>query len=213
MSSPRLAIIGAGSVGGGLGARLARSGHEVYFGLRAGKEASELLAKSGGTAHARLPEEAAAAADIVFITVPGRVAVEVAKGLPLDGKIVVDCANPLAMDDLGPKWVPPPEGSLAQAIQAAQPQARVIKAFNTFGAEFHADPRVGMGSVDVQMASDDDEAKATLSEVIRKAGFHPLDVGPLRNAACLENLAILWIHRAYRLGAGRQWAFQAVARD
>jgi len=211
MTDHKIAVIGAGSVGGGLGARLARSGYEVYFGLREGKEASELLAKSGSTAHARLPEEAAEVADIVILALPARAMLEVAGKLPLAGKIVVDAANPITWDK-GPVWAPPPEGSLAAAIQALVPNAKVVKAFNTFGAEFHADPRVGDRGVDVQMASDHDDAKSALAAVARRAGFNPVDVGPLRNAAALENLAVLWIHLAMAAGRGREFAFMAVDR-
>jgi len=53
------------------------------------------------------------------------------------------------------------------------------------------------------------QAAAAVAEA---AGFTPVDSGPLRNAAVLENLAILWIHLALREGHGRSWAFKKVNR-
>ncbi len=50
------------------------------------------------------------------------------------------------------------------------------------------------------------------SSIALKAGFTPSDVGPLRNAALLESLAVLWIHLAVKGGQGRQVAFKLLKR-
>jgi NADPH-dependent F420 reductase len=206
-----IGIIGAGNVGAALGRRLSESGHAVRFGVRDPEKIAELVAAIDG-ASAAAQAEVAAASDAVFLTVPGPVAVDVAAGLgELDGVIVVDCANPLRWDN-GPVWNPPPEGSIAAAIAARCPKARVVKAFNTFGAEFHADPKLGEHAADVYMAGDDADAKAAVAEIAESAGFAPVDAGPLRNAAVLENLAMLWIHLALAGGQGRDFAFKMLRR-
>ena len=92
------------------------------------------------------------------------------------------------------------------------PGARVVKGFNTFGAEIHLDPSLGGTVADVFLAGDDAEAKKAVAAVAEAAGFTPVDSGPLRNAAVLENLAILWIHLALREGHGRNWSFKKLAR-
>jgi 8-hydroxy-5-deazaflavin:NADPH oxidoreductase len=204
----RIAVIGSGNVGGNLGTRLSNSGFEVKFGVReVDDKVKAVLAKTKG-ATTGTPEEAAAWGDVVFMAVPGTVALDVTKGLAkqLEGKIVVDCNNALTWKD-GPVWTPPPEGSLAQAIAKAAPGARVIKGFNTFGAEFHGDPNHAGPPAQVFFASDDAEAKKTLIEVATKGGWRPVDAGGLRNAGVLENLAILWIHLALAAGHGRDWTF------
>jgi hypothetical protein len=211
-SQPTIAILGAGNVGGNLGVRLAASGYTVKFGVRPGSDVAALLARAGERAEALGTREAAAAADIVFISTPTAVAPQVAKEAGLGGKIVVDCTNPLTWND-GPVWAPPPAGSVAAAIAEAVPDARVVKGFNTFGAEIHLDPSLGGTVADVFLAGDDAEAKRVVAEVARQAGFSPVDSGPLRNAAVLENLAILWIHLALREGHGRTWSFKKVSRD
>jgi NADPH-dependent F420 reductase len=204
---PKIAIVGPGNVGSALGGRLESSGFAVVYGVREGSDA-----KSAGKAARASVKEAASGADVIFLAVPGQVALEAAKGLgPCEGKIVVDCNNAIRWDG-GPVWNPPAEGSLAQAIQKALPGARVVKAFNQFGAEYHADPKVGDTNADVFLAGDDAEAKAIVSSVAEAAGFRPIDAGPLRNASVLENLAVLWIHLAMVGGQGRDIVFKMLSR-
>jgi NADPH-dependent F420 reductase len=205
--SIRVAIIGVGNVGGNLGARLSQSGVPVRFGVKEGKDVKALLARCKD---ASVSDAAGAAAwgEVVFLAVPGSVALDVARSLAkqLEGKIVVDCNNPLTWKD-GPVWAPPAEGSLAAAIAKAAPGARVVKGFNTFGAEFHADPKLAGAPAEVYLAADDAEAKKKVTEVATQGGFRPVDAGPLRNAAVLENFAMLWIHLANVGGQGRKFVF------
>lgn len=212
--SIRVAIIGAGSVGGNLGARLSISGLPVQFGVRDKTDKAALLARCATDATTASPAEAAAWGDVVFLAVPASAALEVARSLAkqLEGKVVVDCNNPLTWKD-GPVWAPPAEGSLAAAIAKAAPGARVVKGFNTFGAEHHADPHhAGEPATQVFLASDDAQAKTKVTEVATKAGFRVVDAGPLRNAAVLENLAILWIHLAMVGGQGRDFVLEMKRR-
>jgi len=200
----KIGIIGAGNVGGNLGVRLSKSGFAVRFGLKDDKDASALLARCEKGATAGSVEDAAKQSDVIFLAVPGTVAVSVAKSLAphLEGKVLVDCNNPLTWKD-GPVWAPPPEGSLAEALAKAAPGAKVVKAFNGFGAEHHLDPK----GADVFMAGDDQGAKAAVAEIANKAGFRAIDSGPLRNAGVVENVAILWIHLAMVGGKGRGFSF------
>jgi NADPH-dependent F420 reductase len=206
-TSTKVAVIGAGNVGGGLGARLSNSGLAVKFGVKPDADVKALLAQCKG-ATASAPVEAAAWADVVFMALPGSVAIEVAKSLAgtLAGKVVVDCNNPLVWKE-GPVWDPPPEGSMAAAIAKAAPGARVVKGFNTFGAEFHKDPTFAGAPADVFLAADDADAKKLVMEVAKQGGFRPVDAGPLRNASVLENVAMLWIHLATVGGQGRAFTF------
>lgn len=204
----KVAIIGSGKVGGNLGIRLAQRGNTVFFGVKPGKDASALLERAGPEAEARAVAQAVRDAEVVFLAVPANIAVDAARAAgDLAGKIVVDCTNPLRWD-AGPVHDPPAEGSNAAALAAAFPRARVVKGFNTFGAEFHLDPSLGDRSVDVYLAGDDRAAKTAVAQLARDAGFTPVDSGPLRNAALLENLAVLWIHLAMVEGRGRNFAFK-----
>lgn len=206
-ATTRVAIIGAGNVGGGLGIGLSNRGLPVKFGVRGDTDVKGLLAQCKD-ATAATPDEAAAWGEVVFLAVPGAVAVEVARSLAgaLAGKVVVDCNNPLVWKE-GPVWSPPPEGSLAAAIAQAAPGALVVKGFNTFGAEFHKEPGRAAVPADVFLAGDDAAAKKLVMDVATTGGFRPVDAGPLRNASVLENLAMLWIHLATVGGQGRDFTF------
>ena len=203
-----IAIIGTGKVGSALGRRLAVTGHDVVFGARG--PVDELIASIGERASAAPPGEAAARVDVVVLAVPGAVAVEAARDLgDLEGKVLVDATNPLKIDR-GPVWDPPAAGSTAQALQAVLPKAHVVKGLNTFGAEFHSAPTVAGQPLTTFLAGD--EGKDRVADLLRSAGFDPVDAGPLRNASLLENVAILWIYLAMVEGQGRDFAFQLVRR-
>lgn len=208
----RVAIIGTGNVGGSLGTRLAAAGCDVIFGAR-GDPPEGLLERAGARARAAAVADAVQAAEVVVLAVPGGAAKAVAAehAARLDARVLIDATNPVSWDG-GPVWSPPEEGSNAAAVAAAAPGARVVKAFNTFGAEFHADPSLGAGSVDVPFAADDVEAATVVAELAETAGFTPVNAGPLRNASVLENLAVLWIHLATVGGQGRNVAFKLLSR-
>lgn len=205
-----VAIIGAGNVGKALGHRLKEIGVSVRFGVRdAGKESPVALSALGPSFAVA---EACAPARLVFLAVPAEAAVEAAiAASPLARKIVVDCTNPLRWLD-GPVWSPPAEGSVTAALAAALPGLRLVKAFCHFGAEIHADPRVAGGAADAYVAGDDETAKTEVQELAERMGFRSLDAGGMRNAAVLENLAVLWIHLAMKSGLGRSFAFRAEGR-
>jgi NADPH-dependent F420 reductase len=208
----KIAIVGAGNVGGNLGIRLAGAGYPVRFGTRSGSGLTELLARCGGKAEVTSVTDATGWADVVFFAVPAKAVVDAVHGAgDLTGKIVVDCNNPVGWDD-GPTLGPVDEGSLTAAIAKAAPGARVVKAFNTFGAEFHLDPAIAGTAADVPMAGDDAGAKEVVAGIARQAGFSPLDAGPLRNARLLEALAVLWIHLALKGGHGRNVAWKLLSR-
>ncbi|MEM1416728.1 MAG: NAD(P)-binding domain-containing protein [Myxococcota bacterium] len=193
-------IVGAGRVGSALARRFRAVGVDVVLGLREGREVPEPLAALGVTGG-----PASALPGLVFLAVPAPAAIEAVAAVPA-GTIVVDCSNPVRWDE-GPVVDAPAEGSVAAALAAARPDLRVLKGFNTFGAEWHADPESAAGPATVPFAGDDAEAKAQAMALATRAGFAPLDAGPLRNAALLEHAAVLWIHLATAGGLGRGSVF------
>lgn len=207
--SNRIAVIGTGNVGAPLARRARAAGYSVVVGARDVGAAAEKF--KGLDVAVASPAEAAASADVVLLTIPANVAIATAHGLNLrHGVVLVDCTNPLRWDD-GPVWAPPPEGSMTAALAAALPGVDVVKGFSHFGAEVHEDPLVGGLPADMFVAGDSPSAKARVLELAQALGYRGLDAGPTRNAALLENLAMLWIHLAVT-GKGRQFAFKALER-
>jgi predicted dinucleotide-binding enzyme len=213
MTIRNVTIAGAGNVGSALARNLARHGLDVQLAASDLASAQAAAIAIGDRVRAVELATLAARVDALFLAVPATAApavLETARGLPA-GTIVVDCTNPLRWDD-GPVHTPPPEGSMTAHLARRYPALRLVKAFNTFGAEFHEHPALGSAAADLYLAGDDDGARRSVAELARTLGFDPVDVGPLRNAAHLESLAILWIHLATVGQRGRDFAFKALAR-
>ena len=213
MTIRHVTIAGAGNVGSALARNLLRHGIDVQLAASDLASAREAASALGERARAVELATLQGGVDALFLAVPASAApavLETARGLPA-GTIVVDCTNPLRWED-GPVHTPPPEGSTAAQLARRFPALRVIKAFNTFGAEFHDRPQLGAAAADLYFAGDDADARHAVGELARTLGYDPVDVGPLRNAAHLESLAILWIHLATVGKRGRDFAFKALAR-
>ena len=191
-----IAIIGTGDVAGALGPEFAALGHTIVYGSRdpSRAEVAELVARTGGGASATTQQEAVEDADIVVLAVPGGVAEEVTRSLgDLSGKILLDPTNRVGRGDDG--WLVhdvPGKGSNAELVQAAAPNARVVKAFNTLNYRQMVDPETSGGSITIAIAGNDAEAKAKVAELVEGMGLEPLDFGPLRYAHVLEEMLIVW---------------------
>jgi hypothetical protein len=181
----RIAIIGAGNVGGGLGKAFAAIGHDVVFGVRDPESARTLTALADvPEAAAALPAEAIAAADIVVFAVrPAGLASTVAEIGSLDGRIVIDAMNRFDGDPLR---------STTQDLAALLPGAKIAKAFNTIGAENYATARDRTAKAAMFVAGDDAEAKAAAMALATELGFGAEDAGPMANAKILEDMVRVW---------------------
>ena len=203
----KIGIIGAGNIGGNLGKVWVKKGHEIFFGVPDPEKHRELEDALGGKARVGKPNEAAAFGEVVALAVPWK-AVPDAVGsckADLDGKVLIDCTNPVGWDD-GP--IVAVDTSGAQKIAEIAPGARVVKCFNTLGAEHLLDPKVGGVVADAFVCTDDDEARAIVTRLGEELGFSMIDLGPLRNAKLAEHIAVAWIHLAMKGGLGRNIAFK-----
>src|SRR4051794_2085961 len=187
MDTTKVAILGTGVVGEALEAGLTARGHDVR---RGGRDAFADLAAFG---------------EVVILAIRGDPAPGVAGELAgaLAGKVVIDTTNPLSYGDQGPTGmsVHGPD-SLGARIQAAAPQARVVKAFNCIGAPKMVDPSSAGGDPTMFIAGDDDAAKATVSALLESLGWRSIaDVGGIEASWMLEALAFLWITVGVRSGS------------
>jgi hypothetical protein len=193
-----IAVIGTGDVGGALGPAFASQGHTIVYGSRdpdRGK-VKDLVERSGELASATTPADAASQADIVVLAVPGLMVEEITKSLgDLSGKIIIDPTNPLErrMNRLEHAV----DTSNAEIIQAAAPDAYVVKAFNTLNWKTMVDPDSAGGPVSIPLVGDNGRAKKKVAELVSGMGLEPIDVGPLRDARWVEGMLILWINNRY----------------
>jgi NADPH-dependent F420 reductase len=208
-----IAILGTGRVGGGLGKRWAEKGHRVIYGVR-DQESAEVqaaLEKSGPNASATSVADAAAAGEVVLLAIPWDVTLETLKAIaPLDGKILIDCINPIRSDFSGLE--PDATPSATDKIVAAAPGARVVKAFNTVSDATMVNPWYGGQRAAMFYCGDDVDAKSVVHQLTAELDMEPIDAGPLKNAAYLESLAMLYIHLAIFGGWGGECAFRLVKR-
>jgi predicted dinucleotide-binding enzyme len=197
-SAAKIAVIGSGNVAMALGPGFAAQGHTIVYGSRNPNEqkVKDLVAKTGHGATAATQTEAVKGADIVVLAVPGTAAEQVVKSLgDLSGKIILDPTNRVdrsTTDGYANYGLATVTGSNAELIQAAQPKAKVVKAFNTLNVKQMVDPASSGGPVSIPIVGDDPAARATVAALVKGMHLEPVDLGPLRYARVLEEMLVIW---------------------
>ena len=199
---------GTGPAGIGLGARLARAGHEVFVGSRSEERAQDAVAKinelagtdavTGGTNEAMIGR-----AGVVVLSVTAEAqpdAVRALSGL-LDGKIVLSMANPVTVAEGRATFQAPPAGSLAEQAQQDAPGARVVSALHEIRVSRFAKVDRAIDS-DTIVTGDDDAAKETVMSLCTDAGVRPVDGGPLQNSRHVEAFVAVLVAINFRYKAG-----------
>ena len=203
---------GTGPEGKGLALRLAMAGESVVIGSRdagrAQEAADELLELAPGTTIAgAVNPEAAAQADVVFLTMPynGMSPTIDGVGEALNGKTVVTVIAPMRFErGVGAVAEDVPAGSAAEEAQAAAPGSRVVAAFQNVSAEELLKPGVTLDE-DVVICADDADAKQVVVDLTRKIpNLRPVDAGALYNAKYVEQITPLLvnINRIHRVHSG-----------
>lgn len=208
----KIAILGGtGDEGLGLAIRYAWAGDEVVIGSRA-LERAEAAARRvlevvpAGRVSGLLNEQAAAAGDMVFISVPyaGLRGTVAALTSVLAGKIVVSLVVPLQFGKGGPHALRVEEGSAAEQVQALAPGARVVGAFHTLSAHELMDPEKDLGC-DVIVCADDRAARREVMALAEKLrGVRAVDGGALAYSRYVEDFTALLIsiNRRYKTHSG-----------
>ena len=209
---PTLAILGgAGDLGRGLAIRWLKAGYDVVVGSRSrerAEEAADGLAGLGfpGVARGLENATAAAAADVVVLTVPfasRQVVLETVKDA-VQGKIFVDVTVPLVPPRVSRVRLPP-EGSAAQGSQEFLGEdVRVVSAFQNVAADHLADVEHDV-DCDVLVSGNDKAAREAVVELVEAAGMKGWHAGPVDNSAAAEALTsvLIFLNRTYGIdGAG-----------
>ena len=192
-------ILGSGNMARAIAARLLAGGNNVTLLSRTPDKAAshikELAPLAAKGAIVKVAAQGSPISDSVVINsiwYPAVLDVVSSYGKQLDGKILVDITNPLnqTFDDLAT----PPGTSAAEEIARVAPAGtKVVKAFNTTFAGLLAQGNVAGQPLDVLMAGDDEQAKATVAKLVEDGGQRALDAGPLKRARQLEGLGLLSI--------------------
>lgn len=209
---PSIAVIGgSGDLGSGLALRWAVAGHPVIIGSRAQESADRAVGRLRGQAPKAelrgLPNgEAAAAADVVVLTVPfanHRPMLE-AIHAGCQGKIMVDVTVPLQPPKVRTVHLPP-EGSAAKAAQDfLGADVRVVSAFQNVAAAHLQDLHHDI-DCDILVCGNDPEAREQVVELAKAVGMRAWHAGRIENSVVAEALtsALIFMNNRYKIdGAG-----------
>lgn len=204
----KIAIIGAGNVGGALATHWAEKGHTIYLGVRntADFKGKELLNNPNTLAHPIA--EAVQMAEVVLLATPAPAAVDIARSLgDTTGKIIIDAMN--IVMGRGPQGY----ANTADAILDHTATRDVVKCFNTTGYNNMKNPVYGDTAIDMFVAGDSARGKAAAIQLAKDAGFAECyDIGGNDRFNLIEQFAWFWINLAMFQGQGREIGFKLLKR-
>ena len=208
----RIGVLGTGTVGRVIGARLVALGNEVTIGTRdvdtllASTEVNQITQETFADWHAKNPQvslgtftEAAEHGELVVNATNGAGSLDALRAAGehhLDGKVLIDSAIPLdAAGGMPPTLFVSNTDSLGEQIQRAFPAVRVVKALNTMNAFVMADPSLlAGGDHSVFVCGNDDQAKEQVAEILRSFGWRDvIDLGDITSARGTESYLPLWL--------------------
>ena len=204
----KICILGTGMVGQVLASGFLKHGHDVMIGTRSPEKVSDWQEKNP-RGKVGSNKEAAAWADIIVLATKGtaaEAAIRLCDSKDLQGKIIIDTTNPIA--DAPPdhgvlKYFTTLDNSLMEQLQAAQPGAHFVKAFNSVGNAFMVDPKFTEGRPTMFICGNDAGAKATVTAILKDFGWDSEDMGGVEGARAIEPLCILWCIPGF---ARNQWS-------
>jgi predicted dinucleotide-binding enzyme len=208
----RFGILGTGAVGKTIAARLAGLGHEVMVCTR---DPEETMSRTEPDPYDNPPfsawqeehsevrlgmfAEAAAHGEMIVNATAGAVSLEALEQAGednLNGKVLIDIANPLDFS----KGMPPSlsvsnTDSLGEQIQRRFPEAKVVKTLHTMNAHLMVDPaQLAAADHTVFVSGGDSEAKGKVSELLQSLGCTDIiDLGDISTARGTEMLLPIWL--------------------
>lgn len=205
-------VIGTGRMGSGLGQRWAASGHRVMFGSRTPDKAKRLADAIGNGADGGAIADATRFGEVVLLAVPWFAVRDIVQTMGnVDGKVLMDCINPVQPDYRG--LAVDCSTSAAEEIAKMAPNADVVKAYNHVYAEvIHTNPQIQSQPTTVFYCGGDHVAKASVATLIADSGFEAVDAGGLTCARYLEALAMLMIHLASTQRMGTNMGLKLLRR-
>src|SRR3954466_947076 len=177
-----IGLIGSGHIGSSIARLAVAAGYDVVLSNSRGPETlGDLVQQLGPRARAATPAEAAAAGDVVVVTVPLKAYREVPVE-PLRGKVVIDTNNYYPRRDGHIAELDDESTTSSELLQAHLPESHVVKAFNNISFVHLGTLGRPSGSPErsvLAIAGDDADAKATVTQFLDAIGFDAYDVGPL----------------------------------
>jgi predicted dinucleotide-binding enzyme len=213
-----IAVLGTGTVGRAIAARLDELGHDVVVGTR---DPQATLARTDvdgmgnppyatwAAAHPGIGlagfADAADQAELVVNATTGGTSLQVLEQAGADhlaGKVLLDLANPLDFSaGMPPTLLVKDTDSLGEQIQRTFPDTRVVKALNTLTADLMVHPDALPEGSSVFVSGDDGDAKVTVTGLLREFGHTDvIDLGDITTARGTEMMLPVWLRLYGALG-------------
>ncbi|MEP7356543.1 MAG: NAD(P)-binding domain-containing protein [Anaerolineales bacterium] len=197
-----IGILGTGTVGETIGAKLIELGHTVKLGSRSAsnEKAAEWAAQQGTKASVGTFAEAAAFGELLFNCTNGNGCMDALASAGeenLRGKVLIDVSNPLDFSNgFPPSLTVCNTDSLAEQLQRAHPTTRVVKSLNTVTAAVMVNPALLAAETDIFVSGEDAEAKAQVTAILRDwFGWKSvIDLGGISTARAVEAWLLLWVN-------------------
>lgn len=180
-----IGLIGSGHIGGTVARLAVAAGYDVVLSNSRGPETlRDLVAELGPRARAGTPADAAAAGDLVVVSVPLK-AYQAAPAEALSGKVVIDTNNYYPERDGHFAELDDASTTSSELLQRHLTGARVVKVFNNIFFKHLASLARPAGAGDrsaLPIAGDDAAAKAVVAEFLDAIGYDAVDVGTLADS-------------------------------
>ena len=184
-----IGLVGSGNIGSTLAKLAIDAGHQVVLSNSRGPQTlTDLVARLGPGASAGTAAEAAAAGDLVVVTVPLHRYREVPVA-PLAGKVVIDTDNYYPQRDGQIRELDSAATTTSELLAAHLPTSKIVKAFNNIYFVDLAEQGTAPGTPGrraLPIAGDDAAAKATVTALVDSFGFDVVDAGPLAEGSRFE---------------------------
>ena len=199
----RIAILGAGNIGGTLGSKWIKAGHTVLFGVRdvTSQKTISALEQAQG-AKATDISSAIRDSETILFSVPWKTVPEVAASntKEMKGKTLIDATNNFA----GPVI------NNLQVLREFAPEAKIYRAFNSLGWEVFANPVINGETADMFYSGPNGEMRSQIQSLIEAVGVNPIWAGDNDVIQLVDNMGALWVNMVRQHGWKRRSAFRAM---
>jgi 8-hydroxy-5-deazaflavin:NADPH oxidoreductase len=199
----KIAILGAGNIGGTLGSKWIQSGHMVVFGVRdvQSMKTTSALKQAQGAKALDVPS-ALLDCEVILFSVPWKTVSEIAQATAarLNGKLLIDATNNFA----GPVI------NNLKVLRETARDAKIYRAFNSLGWEVFAQPVINGQTADMFYTGPDGETRGAIHKLIEEVGVNPIWVGDNDRVHLVDNMGALWVNMVFQGAWKRHSALKAI---
>ena len=204
----KIAIIGAGNVGGALALGWAKAGHEIIIGAKDPiSDKVKKVTSQNSSIKVKSVNEASNEAEVILIAANPTAVEEISKHLGVvKNKIIIDAMNSVSSKPAG-------FTNTFEALKVLTNCENLVKCFNSTGFENMANPKYDNTAADMFVAGSSINGKKIASQLAKDTGFAECyDFGGDDKVILLEQFALAWINLAIFQKQGRSIAFKILKR-